>query len=430
MNHPDDDEKVLVGLMANYPNVACEAGHRISSLQIANDFHRRIFVAARDAAKDRALCFEEVKRRFSPTHREELMLFCEIFDVRCIEPSAHYYIERVIEAAALRKFRSAYHSLADSVESITVDDALLASEEMRNSVRVPNLWHGWKEYGDQYEAEIQARVDNAGKTTPVRLGIAPIDSWISGFQPGHLTVICARPKTGKSFLAAKLINESTVKYDIPGLYCSIEMSAAETYDRILAMQSQVSTKRIQSGNVAPADIERLGALLLKLKQKPLSFSREEREPRILSAISEAIQKHKIRYVVIDYLQRIKTESTTAYQKKFEQVDQVTEDLKSFASKNEIAIILLSQVNFHGSMAFAASSEAHADEKIILSAIKDSQPRRVKITIEFQRHGPSGMSCETEFDGDTRFFVPVEPSPPKSKNVKNPYAETQNEFDIL
>jgi len=428
MNHPDDDEKILVGLMANYPNVACEAGHRISSLQINNDFYRRVFVAAREAAKDRVLCFEEVKRRFNPADQDELMLFAGVYDVRCVELSGRYYIERVIEAAALRKFRSSYLSLADSVEHLTVDDALLASEEMRNSVRVPNLWHDWKQYGDDYETDIQTRVDNAGKSAPVRLGIAPIDNWLQ-FQPGHLTVICARPKTGKSFLVAKLINESTVKHDIPGLYCSIEMSAAETYDRILAMQSQVSTKRIQSGNVAPADLARLGGLLLKLKQKPLSFSREEREPRILSAISEAIQKHRIRYVVIDYLQQIKREGT-AYRKKFEEVDQVTENLKSFAEKNAVSIILLSQVNGSGAMAFSASSEAHADEKLIMSAMRDCIPRRVKITIEFQRHGPSGMSCETEFDGDTRFFVPVEPLATKGKKSRTPYADYEDEVDKL
>jgi replicative DNA helicase len=428
MNHPDDDEKVLVGLMANYPNVACEAGHRISSLQISNDFYRRIFVAAREAAKDRILCFEEVKRRFKPENQDELMLFAEVYDVRCVELSGRYYIERVIEAAALRKFRNSYHALADSVEHLTVDDALLASEEMSSSIRVPNLWHDWKQYGDDYENDIQTRVENAGKSAPVRLGIAPIDNWLQ-FQPGHLTVICARPKTGKSFLVAKLINESTVKHDIPGLYCSIEMSAAETYDRILAMQSQVSTKRIQSGNVAPADLSRLGALLLKLKQKPLSFSREEREPRIMSAISEAIQKHRIRYVVIDYLQRIKREGT-AYRKKFEEVDQVTENLKAFAEKNEVSIILLSQVNGSGAMAFSASSEAHADEKLIMTAVRDCMPRRVRITIEFQRHGPSGMSCETEFDGDTRFFVPVEPLPTKSKKSRNPYADSEDAVDKL
>jgi replicative DNA helicase len=428
MNHSDDDEKVLVGLMINHLSVACEAGHRISSLQFNHDFYRRVFVAARDAAKDQLLSFEEVKRRMNLLDHEELAQLVEVADVRCVEASGRYYIGRVVEASALRKFKSSYHGLADSLQSLTVDDALNASEELRNSVRIPNLWHGWRQYGDEYGDEIQARVDNAGKIRLVQLGIGPIDRWVCGFQPGHLTVICARPKTGKSFLAAKLIEESTVKHDIPGLYCSIEMTAAETYDRLLAMRSHVATKRIQTGNVAPEDLKRLGALLHSLKQKPLSFSREEREPRILSAISEAIQKHKIRYVVIDYLQRIKSEST--YRKKFEEVDQVTENLKAFASKNNIAIVLLSQVNFQGSMAFSASSEAHADEKIILTSINDCIPRRVRITVEFQRHGPSGMSCETEFDGDTRFFVPVEPLPPKTKKVRKPYAETEDGIDKL
>jgi replicative DNA helicase len=427
MNSPDENEKVLVGLMANYPNVACEAGQRISSLQIANDFYRRIFVAARDAAKDRILCYEEVKRRFSPADHEELMLFVEIYEVRCIELSGRYYIERVLEAAALRKFWGSYYSLADSVERLTVDEALLASEEMRNSIRLPKLWHDWKEHGDDYETEIQTRVENAGKITPVRLGIAPIDNWLQ-FQPKHLTVICARPKTGKSFLVAKLINESTVKHDIPGLYCSIEMSAAETYDRILAMQSRISTRRIQSGNVGPEDMERLGALLLKVKQKPLSFSREESEQRILSAMSEAIQKYGIRYVVIDYLQRIKREGNSVYRKKFEDVDQVTENLKKFADKHAIPIILISQVNGSGSMAFSAQSEAAVDEKVKMTAMRNCLPHRVKIAIEFQRHGPSGMSCETEFDGDTRFFVPVEPLATKTKNPKTPYRPYADDED--
>ena len=83
-----------------------------------------------------------------------------------------------------------------------------------------------------YEA-IERRYDNKAPVIGLASGFDALDKLTSGFQPGNLVIVAARPSMGKSALALNMAANAALRSDAGVAIFSLEMSAEEVAERLL-----------------------------------------------------------------------------------------------------------------------------------------------------------------------------------------------------
>ena len=122
-----------------------------------------------------------------------------------------------------------------------------------------------KESFERITALYESGVDITG--TPS--GFKDLDRITSGFQPGNLVIVAARPSMGKSALALCMAANLGVRKGVPiGLF-TLEMSKAEVTQRLMCSEGKVESQRLRTGKLAPDDWPRLTAACDKLAKAPI-----------------------------------------------------------------------------------------------------------------------------------------------------------------
>jgi replicative DNA helicase len=100
-------------------------------------------------------------------------------------------------------------------------------------------------------------------------GYRDLDRLTSGFQPGNLIIIAARPSMGKSALALCMAANMAVRQGIPVGMFTLEMSKSEVTQRLMCSEAKVESQRLRTGKLAPDDWPRLTAACDKLAKAPI-----------------------------------------------------------------------------------------------------------------------------------------------------------------
>src|SRR5207247_641766 len=120
---------------------------------------------------------------------------------------------------------------------------------------------------DRY-ASLQAAEDKTalfGLTT----GFAPLDLMLTGLPPGSLTIIAARPSTGKSAFALDIARHAAAKQAKNVAVFSLEMTKQEIMDRIIAGYLGVEAWKLKKGQLSDDDFARMGTFFDELKHHPI-----------------------------------------------------------------------------------------------------------------------------------------------------------------
>src|SRR3989344_1306609 len=81
----------------------------------------------------------------------------------------------------------------------------------------------------------------------VRTGFKCLDDILGGFQNSDLIVLAARPSVGKTALALDIARRTASEHQVPVGLSSLEMSADQLVDRIVAAQSKTDSSIIRKG---------------------------------------------------------------------------------------------------------------------------------------------------------------------------------------
>jgi replicative DNA helicase len=114
-------------------------------------------------------------------------------------------------------------------------------------------------------AELARKGGGAGG---IKTGFVDIDQKLGGLRPSQLIVLAARPSMGKTSLATNIAFRIASAGTATGFF-SLEMSAEEIEDRILAEQTGIPADRIRRGATSTADFDRFVAASQRLAALPL-----------------------------------------------------------------------------------------------------------------------------------------------------------------
>ena len=200
--------------------------------------------------------------------------------------------------------------------------------------------------------------------TGVPAGFRELDLLTSGFQPGNLVILAARPSMGKSALGLCIAANLGVRHTTPVALFTLEMSKSEVTQRMMCSEAKVESQRLRTGRLAPDDWPRLTAACDRLMKAPI-FVDDSGATTIMELRSKArrlkSREPNLGLIVVDYLQLMTSGSSA--ENRVQEVSQISRALKVLARELEVPILAMSQLS--------RAVEQRHDKRPLLSDLRES-----------------------------------------------------------
>jgi replicative DNA helicase len=273
---------------------------------------------------------------------------------------------------------------------------------------------------------LECRYQEKGPVTGVAGGVADLDHLTTGWQPGDLILLAARPSMGKTTMAIDFCRHAALRQKIPVVFFSLEMHRTAIMERILSAEAKIPLQQLRTGLMSDADWARLSPEL-----GPISEMREGIDDTpSLTVLEIRARARRLRaegkcdLVIIDYLGLV--QPRTRRENRVVEMGEVARDLKSLAKELEVPVIALSQLSRAGEQGGAHRPQLHhlrdsgeleqvADLVILLyrddyydleRAQREGKEHVCEVIVAKHRNGPTGM-VEVFFDKEYARFRNLE-----------------------
>ncbi|GAA3015101.1 replicative DNA helicase [Streptomyces fulvorobeus] len=234
-----------------------------------------------------------------------------------------------------------------------------------------------------------------GKEIGLTYGFADLDTITSGMRPGNVTVVGAASGVGKSTFALNAA-VAAAKTGAPVMFSSLEMSATELMQKIVAAEGQLALHHLtHQGGLTEQGWETVRRLGPNLFQRlPLRVYRPEGASLgdIAGAARACVRDGGLALLVVDYLQLVEVEQSRNITRE-QAVASVSRGLKNLSVELDCHVLALSQLNDDGMM--RESRAIKNDASIVIKverpdADEPESPRagEVDLVIEKNRFGPT------------------------------------------
>ena len=262
-------------------------------------------------------------------------------------------------------------------------------------------------------------------------GFKSLDDILGGFQKSDLIILAARPSVGKTAFALDVARKTASLHQSKVGIFSLEMSADQLVDRIVAAQSKVDASvirkgvRSQTGSWREDTFKNISTALDELSRTPIHI--DDQSGNTILHMRSAARKLKIEkgldLLVVDYLQLMMPPSGRSNDNMVQQVTEISRGLKQLARELNIPVLALSQlsraVETRGGkpklsdLRDSGSIEQDADLVMFIHADnedirdengKSKEIQRKQLIIAKHRNGPLG---DVTLDYHTRYNTFVE-----------------------
>ncbi|MGM9969935.1 MAG: replicative DNA helicase [Anaeroplasma sp.] len=280
----------------------------------------------------------------------------------------------MIESAALR--RKAINTLNDLAQAgydgnVSAFDYLEYVEKNVFDISKSRRVESFKHISSVSKAVLENAERNATRTDDViglDTGFPSLNKITQGFQEGQLIILAARPAMGKSAMALNLATNVCHRNKNGAATVavfSLEMSAEQLVERMVASDSSIRLNQIKNGNLSKNEWVRFNTSCAKLSQINLYF--DDSSDSTIAKIRAKCRKLKadsnLDFVVIDYLQLIESDVATQRASQLEKITKITRSLKLMARELSIPVLALSQLS--------RDVEKRDDKHPIMADLRDS-----------------------------------------------------------
>ncbi len=350
------EQAVLGGLMLD--NKRLEAVREVvSDKDFFRDDHRQIFrmmcdLSEEDQPLDVITLSEELHRH---DELERVGGLGYLTELAANTPSAANilaYANIVRERSTLRQLISVAQEISKSGYNplgLDADDLLQIAEKRVAEIAEDRPKEGGLlELNELLKSTVQ-RIDELFRSgsdlTGVSSGLEDLDKRTSGWQPGELIILAARPSMGKTALALNFVESAIFTQSRPTLVFSMEMPSASLVMRMMSSIGRIDQGKIRNGKLTEEDWPKLSAAVSKLKDKLLfiddtpGLSPTEMRARVRRVAREHGNPGMI---MVDYLQLMQLSGPS--EGRTQEVSEISRSLKAMAKEYDCPVIALSQLN--------------------------------------------------------------------------------------
>lgn len=262
--------------------------------------------------------------------------------------NATYFAKQVADLALRRRMYQASLTMGQIARTGTGDMLALMEEADARWAAVhqdgmAGALDDIDEFGDLLP---EAYDDLASDEDPmgVPTGFADLDLLLTGFHPGELITVAARPGVGKTVLGLNFA-VAAAKAGHRALFVSLEMNKKELVHRVLSAEANIPLHCLRTKNLDESLWERMRAKHNELASLPLVLSHNPAItfPQIKAEIRRQVRKG-LGVVIIDYLQLLQDPDSKSLDTREREVALMTRGLKTLAQQMKVPIVVLCQLN--------------------------------------------------------------------------------------
>ncbi len=283
--------------------------------------------------------------------------------------NAAHYAELVRDKAQQRRLIAAAGEIVDDAYVATNDVSGLIDEAERkiNAIGDNRKFDSVSPLQRLLLAEadiLEERGETRGRFNGLETGYRSLDAVLQGLQPNSMTIIGARPGTGKTAFALGVLVHVGAVVQRPALYFSLEMSRQELAERILASTARIDSSKLRTGDLSEADWIRAHEAFGYLQSAKI-FIDDNPALTVMDVRSRARrikqQNHDLGVVIVDYLQLMSSRGRA--ENRQVEVSEMSRSLKILARELECPVIALSQLS--------RKLEERADKRPVMSDLRES-----------------------------------------------------------
>jgi replicative DNA helicase len=312
---------------------------------------------------------------------------------------------------------------------------------------------GFQRFADALTAAIDvaaAAYKREGKLSGLATGLHDLDRMMGGLQQSDLVILAGRPAMGKTSLATNIAfniakayrgekqPDGAVKAVDGGIvgFFSLEMSAEQLANRIIAEQSGIPSYKIRRGDIREEEFYRISDVAREMQTIPFYIDQTGGlSIAQLAARARRLKRQRgLDLLVVDYLQLLSGSSKKG-DNRVQELTEITTGMKALAKELHVPIIALSQLSRQvenrddkrpqlSDLRESGSIEQDADVVLFVYReeyyLKNKEPKpgteehfkwqaemdqahgKAEVIIGKQRHGPTG-TVQLSFQADvTRF----------------------------
>ena len=171
-------------------------------------------------------------------------------------------------------------------------------------------------------------------------------------------LLAGRPGMGKTTLGLNIVRK-VAKKGLPVLFVSLEMSKEQITQKLLALETGLSTQELV-GKMDAQAVDRVTEAATQIHDLPLTLNRKT-DATVSDIANMARAVKELALICVDYVGLIEPDDKRA--KPYEGVSQVSRDLKRLAMRLNIPILGLAQLN--------REVTGRSDKRPLISDLRDS-----------------------------------------------------------
>lgn len=196
---------------------------------------------------------------------------------------------------------------------------------------------------DTYYEQINYLQEHHGEVVGVPTGFRDMDEITGGLQRSDLIILAARPSVGKTSFALSLAyNVATLSQATVGVF-SLEMSREQLVQRLLALDTGISTHTLRTGHIRDTELQILMEAMGRLASTPI-YIEDTPGLNVMEVRSKARRLQSeagVDLIIIDYLQLLAGRRSD---NRVQEVSEISRGLKSLARELNVPVIALSQLS--------------------------------------------------------------------------------------
>ena len=429
--HSIEAEQALIGGVLLSPDSLFTALEQVSSADFFTQRHRFIFasierLSAAGTAIDAITVAEELSAADMLHEVGGLPYLIELANSVAGTSNIKSYASIVRERSTLRQLIVA----TAEISKVSYRPGELGAEDLLQMAerKVMEIAEGRPKAGGFIDANallksavstIDARFRAGEEIAGLTSGLKELDAKTSGWKPGELIIVAARPGAGKTALSLNFVEAALFTQEKPVLVFSLEMPADSLMMRMLSSVGKIDAGAIRSGKLAEDDWPKLELAARRLKDKPLFIDDTAGlTPNEIRARTRKLAREhgNPALIMIDYLQLMHVGGSK--DGRTQEVSEISRSMKALAKEYQCPVICLSQLNrgveartnkrpMNSDLRESGAIEQDAD--VILFIYRDeyyneNSPDKgiAELIIGKQRNGETG-TCRAAFQGRyTRF----------------------------
>ena len=421
-------EQSVLGAILLENEILASAVEMLAPEDFYKDSHKKIFLAMLDLYKknepiDLITLTEQLSRKEQIEEIGGASYLSHIVNLVPTSANIKYHSKIVKEKSLLRNLiKTTTEIITMSYdESIEINELLdvaetkifsLSEKTIRGSfVRIDNVVKDTIELVDKLYNKKEL-------ITGLPSGFTDLDMQTTGFHPGDLVVVGARPGMGKTSFCLNIAAYVGIEVKVPVALFSLEMSKELIVLRMICSEAEVDSKSVRSGYHTKEDYRKLVNAAGRLAEAPIFIDDSFNTVLEMRAKARRLKaEHGLGLIIVDYLQLMRGEGS--YTAREQVISDISRSFKALAKDLKVPIIVISQLNrsceqrgdnkrpIIADLRESGAIEQDADTILFLYRgdyykAKDAEEGIAELDIAKQRNGPTGMINVTFLDKFTKF----------------------------